>query len=710
MSSSRNLIPLILWVSVVGCSVASNLGENDGGAEDAMSMPGVPYDECGNGMDDDEDGTIDEGCPCGLGETQSCFSGSYPFRGVGACFDGTQSCVIEVGVEFGRWGACTADRVPGEQSCDGTDGDCDGAVDEGCSCTAGETQECGVEFLIVPCQGGTQTCTSEGVWTGCEGAVGPAAEVCTDEIDNDCDGEVNEGCDCVPVPEICEDGVDNDCDGQLDEPNCAPPLLCPGMGGSSCAPVEWTEPGLELGVSRTAGDVGLATLVQQVARDGATTLAGHFRESIDLGTGPLTSLGSSDFFLARYSRDWTPTWVRRFGGNFGAGCTGRLCPTGETISDIALTPDGNVAVVGRFDGHGDLGAGTVGAEGGHHVFIALYSGATGDLLWSDVYGGRQLMNQTDAHSVAVDSDGNVHAAFTMRIEGAFDLGGTSVAPAAGELSWSGFALASYDGSGAHRWSRFFESPSFVPDNIDIAAGCDGLYVGGDYSWGGSVWTMDFGGGPQPVGRDDEGVFVVRLNPADGTHRWTHTTAQPLGFRPRATDSRELEISSDGGVWHMGWAQAGIDFGGGALTTPPGSGLRASFLVAYESSDGSHRASTLIPTEERPAEVPPVEDLALGPDGVPHLFGRGPVVLPTGTLGTENDAFVVALSADLTAVTWSYVRPVTPNPLTTIRPISVGAVDNCGNVFGTTWTGDVTVDGISYGGPTGNYLALQGLPR
>jgi hypothetical protein len=48
------------------------------------------------------------------------------------------------------------------------------------------------------------------------GEILPAAEVCDDGLDNDCDGDTDEGCECVPSEELC-DGIDNDCDGEADE-------------------------------------------------------------------------------------------------------------------------------------------------------------------------------------------------------------------------------------------------------------------------------------------------------------------------------------------------------------------------------------------------------------------------------------------------------------------------------------------------------------
>ncbi len=211
---------VVAVVFVASCSETGVIGESH------PPDPSPRRESCGNGLDDDRDGRIDDGCPCGPGEVQSCFSGDYPSNGIGTCRPGMIECAVSTHLEWGDWGdyVCTGETLPNDaEVCDGDDDDCDGAVDEGCSCEVGISRVCGEDFRVAPCMPGRQMC-ERGVWSVCEGAVGPSAERCGDGIDNDCNGEIDDAslCRCIPIPEVCANDIDDDCDGDIDEPACQP--------------------------------------------------------------------------------------------------------------------------------------------------------------------------------------------------------------------------------------------------------------------------------------------------------------------------------------------------------------------------------------------------------------------------------------------------------------------------------------------------------
>ncbi len=178
----------------------------DEGVTNACGLCGdVPAEVCGDGIDNNCDGSVDEGCGgCNGNETRQCYSGPPNTVGVGTCAWGTQTCDGEF------WGNCEGDIPPAPEICDGKDNDCDNETDE--------------QWAI-----GSNACGF------CDNT-----EIC-DGIDNDCDGFTDEGLvnacgDCLPVPDETDcNGMDDDCDGLTDEGL----LNACGTCGDSCYEMNW---------------------------------------------------------------------------------------------------------------------------------------------------------------------------------------------------------------------------------------------------------------------------------------------------------------------------------------------------------------------------------------------------------------------------------------------------------------------------------------
>ncbi len=94
-----------------------------------------------------------------------------------------------------------------------SNGQCIGQENE---CVPGQTRSCGFSN-VGECKLGTQTCGANGFYGACVGAVNPTGEVC-DNKDNNCNGQSDEGLQCVPDKKQCDDDIDNDGDGFIDYP------------------------------------------------------------------------------------------------------------------------------------------------------------------------------------------------------------------------------------------------------------------------------------------------------------------------------------------------------------------------------------------------------------------------------------------------------------------------------------------------------------
>ncbi len=242
-----------------------------------------------DGVDNNGNGRIDEGCPCSPGQTQACWTGPATARKVGVCKDGAQSCASNG--EFGAWGEC-------------------------------------------------------------KGAVAPAKELCKNAVDDDCDGKVDcDDPDCQPCTEAdCSDGIDNDKDGLIDceDPDCLPaPATC-GILTGACVTTVTVQSDNEtlsasIGWGIGAADTGRLDTPDTSGLDFTPAAAGPFGATISVPAGapPGTQViniapggGYNGYFKATFSlpTSLSPTTRITLSGAATADDFGRAFLNGHPIS------------------------------------------------------------------------------------------------------------------------------------------------------------------------------------------------------------------------------------------------------------------------------------------------------------------------------------------------------------------------------------------
>jgi len=154
------------------------MGGGDAGVDATRPDTGPPIDE-DSGMDEDA-GAMPPGEACSEeGALDACYSGPPGSQIKGNCKAGLKTCID------GVYGPCINEIVPAPQElCNGEDDDCDDEVDEdteNASCMTPMPGNC-MEGVAV-CRQGSPVCAQ---------IVFPETEMC-DRLDNDCDGELDEG-------------------------------------------------------------------------------------------------------------------------------------------------------------------------------------------------------------------------------------------------------------------------------------------------------------------------------------------------------------------------------------------------------------------------------------------------------------------------------------------------------------------------------------
>ncbi|MHC4722339.1 MAG: MopE-related protein, partial [Planctomycetota bacterium] len=254
--STDENFPSLGDVCTVGTGICQDSGlmvcTGDGTGTECSAVAGSPAVEQCDGLDNDCDGSTDEGGPWDD-------KGAACIVGTGICEAyGTKICDSES--PSGPTVCSAIAGTPTPEVCNWLDDDCDGSTDEGgmwtdkgdvCSVGTGICQAYGIKVCDLGSPSGPTVCSAI--------AGTPTPEVCN-WLDDDCDGSTDEGglwadkgsvcsvgvgiceaygtkiCDSgspsgptvcsatpgTPTTEICDNYLDDDCDGltDLDDPDC----------------------------------------------------------------------------------------------------------------------------------------------------------------------------------------------------------------------------------------------------------------------------------------------------------------------------------------------------------------------------------------------------------------------------------------------------------------------------------------------------------
>ncbi|AKI98734.1 hypothetical protein ATI61_106128 [Archangium gephyra] len=621
------------------------------------------------------------GSVCTPGASERCsYTGPAGTEGQGLCRASRRLC----NVTGTGWGACEGQVLPTAESCSTPfDDDCNGQVNEGCSCSSQHGQPCygGPEGTrgVGICRGGTVECDPFGRIV-CQGQQLPQPESCSTLADDNCNG-INEVCEPLP---------------------------------------RWF---WGLGVP-TPSCTSTSKLVS-MAVDGAgnTLTLSSFTGTITLG-GPVFTGNEDDLLLAKVGSSGLPLWTRLIDREAHS-------PYSFALDEsLAVDAAGNVLVTGRFSGTVRMGSLSLTSPGESSSFVVKLT-PSGDVTWAQRFGGGAESHSASG-AIATDATGNV--ALLGMFNGTLTLGGTTHASAGSQAS---LYVARLDAAtGEPLWSRNFqgrrtgEADSYLwlsyqtPTAIEMDEAGDVLiaagFISGSWSFlprvfveklsgttGTTLWNHEIGGiysvmNPR-LKASGAGTVLVAVDDAPGTFRLSKLSAngEELWSVDSAPDERyygtiqpgvqRLTVDAEGNAVLSGAFRGRLELGGGLHE----SSEPTAFVVWYD-SNGRYVRDQILPRGS-PTGSSWGTGVGVDRDGNVLLGGwfSGTADFGTGPVSScANNTFV--LKVDATPPTPPHFSPIitrAPSSLWMATPgevltFEVDAVDSEGSELTFSWAANV----------------------
>ncbi len=512
-------------------------------------------EDCSTVVDDDCDGTAlddDSGCICFPGTTTSCYSGPGGTEGIGICKAGLATCAA-TGKSYG---ACVGEVLPQPENCmTPADDDCDGVAPP---CLGGEvwfkkagdaTDQVVKGVAVQP--DGTSYWTGYMNGTADFGLGGITSAGNTDVFV----AKMNTSGTTLWAKKYGDAGAQEgraiavDMNGNVAITGAFGGVL--DFGGGPLATAGSNDVFLAkldaLGNHIYSKNFGNNTNqygngVAFVPNTGEMVIVGYLGGTIDFGGGVLTSAGSSDTFIAKFSPTGAYQWSHIAGNSLA-----------QIATAVTATPT-DIVMTGYFAGQIDFGAtSTLTTAGLNDIFLVDFD-PSGNDIWAKRFGDG---SDQFAYAIATDANGNI--ALTGSFAGVIDFGCGPMTSAGGNDAF----LVSFASNGNCNWSkRFGDGAEQIGYGVSFDVDGNVIVVGsfaGSVNFTGNVLTS--GGGFD--------VFVAKFDQG-GNPLWSKRAGD-------ASDQTAYCVGADSSknVYLGGGFNGSIDFGGGSHNS---GGLQDLFFV------------------------------------------------------------------------------------------------------------------------------------
>jgi hypothetical protein len=479
---------------------------------------------------------------CTPGAYEACpYSGPAGSQDHGLCKAGRRRCSV-----LGKsWSACQGEVLPTTESCQTPfDDDCDGELNEGCTCSdqsgmacySGPAQTMGVGT----CQGGTVGCDMFGNVT-CEGQVLPQQENCATLADEDCDGQNDCG---AGIDWIWRLGLPNTCvNANLWEvavdPQGSSILLGSFRGTATLGGTTITADEIDLLLAKIDpnGQAVWGVLLDRtiwsnvLTRDriavdqaGNVLLAMNFNEVLKIGNRTFGAPGTSSLLVAKFSSSGQLLWAEAFASQE---------VNGFSLVGMDVSASGDLAILGSLSGSIQIGSRVYTSPQTNHV-VVKFAASTGTPLW-----GKSLMVQGGVQlDLAQDTAG--HVLLGAVYAGSVALEGTELVPPAAGLNRMVAKLDTATGNAT--WAAM--GPGNFGDQHIVRVKADAL---------GNVWLFSW-----------NSSFSITLTKWDaaGQFLWVKDKSSAPGGYRSPDGNMDMTFDSSGNLLSAGWFVYNVDFGGG----------------------------------------------------------------------------------------------------------------------------------------------------